>query len=336
MIKVGIIGGGINSAVGAAHMAAMRMTGKFDIVGGCFSSKEWLNADSAKAYEAKEVWSSYEAMLKHGEWQRIIVLSPTPLHFEHVRAALDLCPGTPVLCEKALCTSSENALELEAQSPFLSCVFNYAFYPAVQRLKQLIQCGVLGELTHIHAEMPQAGYLCTSPQPWRLTDSGVYLDLGTHLHHLIWFLTGKHPQRVSATQNRHSSLDVVDYVSAQIAYNSFDAHLWFGKVSAGCSNGLRIRVFGSEGSAEWYQRHPDTITVSAGAQPEAVTHMEVANPRFKLGHPTGYVEALANLYEAWAADVTHPVLAPSVAVEGLKLTDKMRESAGLRREVDCV
>jgi len=216
----------------------------------------------------------------------------------------------------------------------LSCVYNYSFYPAVQKLRTLLEHDELGDVTHIHAEMPQSGYLTSSPQAWRLSDMGVYLDLGTHLHHLIWFLTGKPPYEVQAIERKLSKMGVVDYVSAQVRYSTFDAHLWFGKVSAGCTNGLRIRVFGTKGSAEWYQREPDILRIASSSVNYAPAVMEVANPRFKLGHPTGFVEALANLYDAWADDTELVVLSPAVAHDGLLMMEGMREAAKTGKMVE--
>jgi hypothetical protein len=104
-------------------------------------------------------------------------------------------------------------------------------------------------------------------------------------------------------------------------------------VSAGHTNGLRIRMFGTKGSAEWHQREPDVLRIASAEVNYAPALMEVPNPRFKLGHPTGFVEALANLYEAWAVDARHLDLAPGVAHEGLLLMAAMREAAQSGKEV---
>ena len=55
---------------------------------------------------------------------------------------------------------------------------------------------------------------------------------------------------VHAIERRLSGLGVVDHVSAQVQYPDFTAQMWFSKASAGYTNGLRIRVFGTKGSAE--------------------------------------------------------------------------------------
>lgn len=334
MIKLGIVGGGVNSAVGAAHVAAMRMTGKFELVAGMFSRTPEINIDSAEKYGC-EMTAIPEVLLDLFNIDRVVIVTPTINHFDHVA----MCTGAklPVLCEKALGTNATETANIvvrvnKLNTP-LSIVFNYAFYPAVQKLRELILDGEIGTITHIHAEMPQSGYLVAKPQDWRLSDMGIYLDLGTHLHHLIWFLSGASPVAVQAVERRLSDIGVVDYVSSLVRYPDFDAHLWFSKCSAGHTNGLRIRVYGTNGSAEWYQREPDVLRLASAEMTNAPILMEVQNPRFKLGHPTGFVEALANVYDAWADNPSHPDLSPSVAHDGLVLMEAMRRAAMEEKEV---
>lgn len=327
-IRLCIIGGGLTSAVGKAHVAALRMSGKFTLVGGSFSKDRVKSIMAAEQYGC--TFTNPEPVFEKGVCDRVVILSPTPEHFRHVETFL-LLEQFPVLCEKALSENSEQAQKLvriskERNVP-LSVVYNYAFYPAVQKMKEFIKEVNVGKISHIHLEMPQSTYLRGKPQGWRLTDNGIYLDLMTHLHHMVWFLTGESPRKVFSKECKWcNDVGVVDYVSAQVSYETFQAHLWVSKSSSGHSNGLRVRVYGDKGSMEWYQRDPDTIKVSSTQFADVSGSVEVANPRFKLGHPTGYVEALANLYEAWAEDPSHPVLSPKVAVEGLVLIQAMRES----------
>jgi predicted dehydrogenase len=48
MLKVGIIGGGINSAVGNAHLAAIRLSNNFQIVAAIFSRDKKINIETAE------------------------------------------------------------------------------------------------------------------------------------------------------------------------------------------------------------------------------------------------------------------------------------------------
>jgi len=81
--------------------------------------------------------------------------------------------------------------------------------------------------------------------------------------------------------------------------------MWYGKTALGYANGLRIRIFGTEGSAEWVQMNPEFIVLSdncgnASLANRSANGLKVCNQerytRFKAGHPAGFIEAFANYY----------------------------------------
>ena len=317
MLKIGIIGGGVGSAVGYAHVSAMRMTGQIEIIGGYFSSDLAKCRESAEGYGAPHHYSSIGTMLAIGQPDRVVVLSPTPQHYGHVDQCLR--SGVPVLCEKALCETSAGAALLADFSDKLrvplSCVFNYVFYPAVRELKRIVQGKDLGRITNIHIEMPQQSYLTGTPQRWRLTDKMIHLDLGVHVHHMLNFLLEAEADEIETLEAAYSDVGVIDYVTGIMTFKDVLVNAWYGKVCAGYNNGLRIRVFGTAGSVEWYQMQPDILKISNAI-------IEIANPRFKLGHPTGFVEALANMYGAWIMDPKHPDLSAELAITGLRTIER--------------
>ena len=49
-LRIGIIGGGLDSAVGRAHISALRMDGKYELAPSIFSRDDKINYDSHKAY----------------------------------------------------------------------------------------------------------------------------------------------------------------------------------------------------------------------------------------------------------------------------------------------
>jgi predicted dehydrogenase len=87
---------------------------------------------------------------------------------------------------------------------------------------------------------------------------------------------------------------------------------WWGKTALGHRNGLRVRVFGEKASAEWYQMNPEVLSWADNdghhhlldrGSGEAKTAQEPRYNRFKAGHPTGFVEAFANLYADFAEEI---------------------------------
>lgn len=310
-LKLGFIGGGINSAVGRAHYAACRMDGLFEVTAGCFSRQAEINEQTAERYNAIP-YTSVGALLTCADIDAVVILTPTPYHYDSINLALEA--NVPIICEKAAVATVQQMEQLatnHADKGFAAVTFNYTGYPMVRELRDMIADGELGTIISIQAEMPQEGYLRTdaSPQLWRMQDGeipSVHLDLGTHLHHLIYFLTGAHvPLRVVSSSSKHSSFVVVDDVRCIAEYGPFTAGLWFGKTALGSRNGLHIRVCGTEASAEWHQMNPEELSISYcdgrreivdRAAPRSLIASEAQYTRFKAGHPQGFLEAYANVY----------------------------------------
>lgn len=363
-LQLGVIGGSLISAVGRTHQIAAEMDNRWEITAGCFSRNPDSNRATARELRIPESrnYRDWRELLEseQGQLSAVAVLTPTPSHAEIICHALEL--GYPVISEKALTCSVEDGEQIikarEACNGFLTVTYNYSGYPIVRELRNLIRAGRLGTLLHVQAEMPQEGFLRLvgrgnrrpEPQPWRLQDyeiPTVSLDLGVHLHQLILFLTDRHPLQVCATQqNTGLFTGIVDSVQCLARYNEgLTANLWYGKCALGCTNGLRIRIFGSEGSAEWYQQNPEELRlhdnlggtrILTRASNESEICCEGRYSRFKAGHPSGFIEAFANYYADVAdalragtgANRVHEYLATDEdAVEGLRMMAAINRSA---------
>jgi predicted dehydrogenase len=362
-LALGFIGGSLRSAVGYAHSVACKMDGRWDIAAGCFSTDEAMNRETAQAYGVAEArtyqdWCSMLAQEKQ-QLDAALVLSPTPLHGNMVIGCLEA--GIPVICEKSLAVSSAEVSRImaarDASKGFLAVTYNYSGYPMVRELRKIIASGRLGKILHFQAEMPQEGFIRVDsqgnkpkPQWWRLSDGDVptiHLDLGVHLHQLIYYLIRQHPLAVVADQSSNGWFSgIVDNVMCIGRYSgNVQGQFWFSKSALGHRNGLRLRIYGSEGSAEWFQANPEELTLSfANGKREMLDRaaiVDVANQarytRFKAGHPAGFVEAFANLYADiadclssykqtghWHSD---DVFGPELALEGLQFLEAMTLSA---------
>lgn len=359
--SLGFVGGAQNSAAGYAHFAASRLDGLWDLQAGAFSTHSNINEETAMAYgvDKERTYGSLNELLvqEAGRLDAVALLTPTPLHYEMVNACIRA--GVPVICEKALALSSVEARDImtlcDERGGFLAVIYNYSGFPMVRELRRMIREGWLGDILHFQVEMPQEGFLRTDdqgnkpqPQAWRLTDSFVptiYLDLAVHLHELIHYLTGLHPLKVLADQTSGGWFDVVDNVTCLARYTqNVQGQFWFSKCALGHRNGLRLRIYGTKASAEWYQMNPEEVIISYGDGRRQVldraSNMQVAAAarytRFKAGHPAGFIEALANLYtdihfalkkyKESGLQVSEEVFSASLALQGLHLMEAMIES----------
>ena len=359
--SLAFVGGAPNSAAGYAHFVASRMDGLWALQAGVFSTHSDFNqkaatiygVDSARTYENLSELLESEA----GRLDAVVLLTPTPLHHEMVTASLRA--GVPVICEKALALSSAEAREIKTlcdeKGGFLAVIYNYSGYPMVRELRRMIREGFLGDILHFQAEMPQEGFMRTDaegnkpqPQAWRLTDGPVptiHLDLAVHLHELIHYLTGLKPLKVVADQATGGWFDVIDNVTCLARYTqNVQGQFWFSKSALGHRNGLRLRIYGTKASAEWYQLNPEELLISYSDgrrqvldRASNVTEANAARyTRFKAGHPAGFIEALSNLYtdihfalkqyKVTGIQDSQEVFGASLSLDGLQLLEAMVES----------
>jgi predicted dehydrogenase len=322
-LKVAFLGGGIDSAVGLTHRIAAEMDKRFELVAGCFSRYPDINRRSADKYDVASN-RTYDGlhnlvMNEKDHLDAIIILTPTPDHKDNIIQCVE--SGIPVVCEKAMAASVKECIEIEKimrmANGFLTVTYNYTGYPMLRELRNFISQGKLGKLNLIQIEMPQEGFIKVDkfghpqkPQEWRLHDGDIptmSLDLGVHLHHIIDFLTNEKPVELVATQHHFGLFkQIIDNVVCIANYtNDLGCNIWYSKAALGHRNGLRVRVYGQKGSAEWFQMNPEIMyfhdhlgcrTVIDRASPSVNIALKHRYNRFKVGHPAGYIEAFANQY----------------------------------------
>ena len=367
-INLGFIGGGVNSAIGSTHFIAAQMDGRFKVVAGCFSRNKDVNGKTAMQWgitQDRQYECAQEFLEKErGRVDAVVVLTPTPSHKEIVIQALKY--DYPVICEKSLAISSAEAKDINKikneRQGYLAVTYNYTGYPMLRELKHMIDQKRLGRLEQVHIEMPQEGFARLdrdgrpmTPQGWRLQDAElptISLDLGVHLHHIIDFLTNEKPLDLVAVQSSQGRFrQVIDNTMCIARYtNDLDCSIWFSKSALGCRNGLRVRVFGENGSAEWYQMEPESLmfydntgqkTIVDRASVDVLAAHDPRYNRFKSGHPSGFIEAFANLYwdiannlevylETGVQNVSEYVYTGRHALEGLTMLEAISGSSNDR------
>jgi predicted dehydrogenase len=371
MMKVGFIGGGLDSAIGSAHFAAINIDRKYSLDAGMFSIDESINLSSGEFYgvDKNRVYANISDFLRAEQknLDAVIILSPTPLHFEHINQIFDA--GIPVISEKALCTNSKDAQLLatrtENENRFLSVTFTYTGYPMVREIKRMISDGVLGDLLSVHVEMPQESFIRSSasgtkpqPQAWRQLDyeiPSVTLDLGTHVVNLLEFITGDYVARVAGIASHAGEVSALidNVMTIGELHKGTPISLNWNKISLGKRNGLACTIYGSNGSISWEQENPEYLRY--GSKDGAIQIIDRSHPmvsvaserryqRFKMGHPAGYIEAFANLYLDIAADLTSHQAGRTFdnpythtakdSLHGLQVLEALHESAAKKEWIE--
>jgi predicted dehydrogenase len=325
-LRLGFVGGSVDSGIGATHRYAAQLDGHYELVAGCFSSDAERNAASGRAYgiAPDRIYPSFERMAE-AEASRsdridvVTVMTPNALH---VPASLAfLARGIDVICDKPLATSVEEALALEHAVRESGRVFvlthNYSAFPMIREARARIAAGAIGDIRLIQVE--QAGAFGVDPLEdrglkrlaWRTTldvagPSAVLADVGVHAHHLVRFVTGIAPTSVCAdlstlSPGRRSD----DNAHVMLRFqNGVRGLMWASFVAAGHRQGLQLRVFGSTGSLLWHQEDPDRLVIKPQHAPHFIVRRgepwvceeAEASTRVKAGQVEGQIEAFANLY----------------------------------------
>lgn len=355
-MNIGIIGGGINSAVGRAHVSALNLDGNWRISTGFFSRSAEINSRSATFYGVESTCYSIEQFINESsnKLDAVLVLTPTPTHFEIISKLMRA--GFNVISEKSLTASVFDSTELmniaNQLKKKLYVTFNYTGYPMIREIRRRVEMGQIGNLHTVDIEMPQDGFIVRNSegrpnniQDWRKKDyeiPTVSLDLGVHVLSLMHFLTKSEFSKLVAAE-RHSGIinKVVDnvHVIGQLQ-NGADVSLSFGKVFSGEKNNISIRMYGDKGSIKWMHHQPDRFIQSDShgekreIQLSSFDLIEAHFPRynrFKAGHPTGFIEAFGNYYEdlrtALLGEDSSNVFAAEIAVLGMKELDAIHKSA---------
>lgn len=136
----------------------------------------------------------------------VAVVTPSHTHFKIVKAMLEA--GKNVYVEKPISTVAEEArvlTELADEKGLVLMVGHLLLYhPAVNRLKMLIEEGVLGELVYAQSDRLNVNY--------HKNDRSVMWDLAPHDVSMIAYATGKDPVKVisavGCSSDRNEIMDI--------------------------------------------------------------------------------------------------------------------------------
>ncbi len=362
MKSLAIVGGSHTSAAGRVHVVASQLDNLWAINSAVFSTNILKSEVSRKYYGLTEckIYENISTLLSaQKKVAAISIVSPTNIHVQQCEEIIKLDKKVEIYCEKAIATSVVNAesikklLEKHKNQEFY-CFFNYTGYPMLREIKKMVEAGTLGEILAVDINMPQQTFAIKGtdnkpiePQRWRLDENAciphVSLDLGTHVVNLGQFLTGKKIVAVSGVAKTRGSFEnIIDYISANMLLEGgIPFSTTYGKCFLGHDNGLRVNIYGSKSSVDWYQKNPDTIKLSKCTgeiiyltlmDPSLIEANKGRYSRFKSGHPTGFIEAFANYYADLHNKEKEWIFGIDEAIYGLKVLSAIHASS----EASCM
>lgn len=325
-IRLGMVGGGQGAFIGAVHRIAARIDDHFEVVAGALSSDPERAKISAREIGLAEdrSYGSYDEMAK-AEAARsdgvevVSIVTPNNVHAPAARAFLEA--GIHVICDKPMTTTVREAQELVdlvASTGRIFCLtHNYTGYPMIRQARAMVAGGELGTIRLVQAEYPQdwltrRAELNGSKQaewrtdPMRSGAGGCLGDIGTHAYNIAAFVTGLEADDLLAQLTTFvPGRQLDDDTQILLRYRGgARGMLWASQVAVGNENGLKLRVYGTEGGLEWTQADPNYLWFTRfGESKQLLTRAGAgAGPaagrvsRIPSGHPEGYLEGFATIY----------------------------------------
>ena len=325
-LRLGMVGGGFDSIIGETHRIAFQADGLYELVAGAFSinqemtvatGKGLLVADDRNYLDYREMAEKEAA--RPDRIDAVVIATPPSIHGDVATAFLER--GIDVICEKPLTRTLEQALALQQAVERTKRVFVlthcYSGFPMPRLARDLVASGALGKLRMIDAEFAGgAAGVALEPEDlsqrhWRFRpdvagQEGIMGEVGTHTYHLMRYVTGQTPRRLSARmQTFVDRREVFDNAYLDLDYaGGAVGRIWSSYVATGNQHGLSFRIFGDEASIEWHEENAEYLhfrplrapEVLYRAGQEGTSDFVTRSARFRPGHPEGYVLAFANLY----------------------------------------
>jgi len=325
-LRIGMIGGGQGAYFAGLHRAAMRLSNRFDLVAGAFSSDplncratgEALRINPERNYSSFVDMARVEASRDRDRLDAVVIVTPNFLHFEPCKLFLEA--GIPIICDKPLVNNSDDARELvhlaDDTGLFFAVTYTYTGYPMVRDARARVLAGEIGDVRMMYAEY-LLEWLANDPgklnkggvwrgDPAKAGPTGCMGDIGTHAFNILEFVSGKRCTALHARLDRvvpSFGLDDTDMLLMAFE-DGASAMMWCSLAAPGHRNGLSFKIVGTLGTLEWHQEEPETLRLSRLGQADLIyrrgqsdnTPDALAAASLPAGNPESYLEALAVLY----------------------------------------
>jgi predicted dehydrogenase len=333
-IRMGMVGGGQDAFIGAVHRMAANLDGNIELVCGAFSSDPEKSISSGKNLylPATRCYADYAQMFAeeatlpvHQRMQFVSIVTPNHLHFPVAKAALEA--GFHVLSDKPATFTLQEALNLadvlKTSSQLYGLTHTYNGYPLIKQAKHIVATGVLGNIKKVVIEYSQDWLAnkddeLSKQAQWRVDPSraGVSCcmgDIGVHAANLAEYVMDANISAMCADLNAvvdGRQLDDDGTVLLRFD-NGARGVLMSSQIAVGEENNLRLRIYGDEGSIDWSQMEPNSLWLKSNTKSTQLIRTGVgdfcpaaqAAMRVPAGHPEGYLEAFANIYQNFAKQI---------------------------------
>lgn len=367
-IRYGMIGGGQGAFIGGIHRTAAAIAGNWNLIAGALSSTPEKSLASGIEYglDRDRIYGSWSEMLEREAMrpleQRIeAVAIVTPNHAHAAPAIAALEHGFDVIIDKPLADSLANAQAIAAAAARtgrrVAVTYTYTGYPMVKQARRLAASGQFGKVRRVAVKYTQdwlsrpTDIENNKQAAWRVDPtqsgrSGAFGDIGTHAANLVEFITRERIVSICAELTMLEGRCIDDDGAALFRLSGGGkGTLTASQVLVGEANNLSISIWYDEAGLHWEQEEPNALRVAYRDRPTEIWNAGSnraylapdirAIQRTPGGHPEGYLEAFANIYEAFGSAIRGQDLDSdaqgyatiSDALSGMKFIDASVESS---------
>ena len=361
-LRAGIVGGGRGAFIGAVHRIAAELDGQAVVVAGAMSADPERAIASARDWQLARSYDDFATMASaeaaHPEGiDFVIIATPNHLHYPVAKAFMDA--GIHVISDKPLALTVEEAEDLAARAAQRPVCFAlthpYSAYPLVHEARAKVDAGELGAVRRVLVEYQQDWLreplenTGNKQAEWRADPAraglgGCIGDIGTHAQHLVEYVTGLRITTLCADLTSFvpgRRLDDDANVLVRLESGAKGV-LTCSQVACGEENNLTLRVYGTRAGLEWRQQEPNTLLWKPAGEPWQIirtggaytSDFARAATRTPPGHPEGYLEAFANVYRRFFADVRRSAAGEPLACDYPGIAEGLRGMQFIRASVE--
>lgn len=328
-LRMGMVGGGEGAFIGGVHRMAAALDQQVELLAGCFSrdaentrrTGQALYLDPARCYASYEEMAAREAQLPADRRiDFVTIVTPNHLHFPIAHTFLTA--GFHVVCDKPMTFTVDEAARLvqlvEERKLVFALTHNYTGHPLIRHARNLFQSGALGTVRKVIVEYLQDFLMVPHEKlgqkqaAWRVDPSqsgegGTLGDVGTHCVNLLEYVTGDPIVALCADKSTFlPGRTLEEDVNALLRFRGGGkGMLTISQVATGEENGLKLRIYATQGAILWEQENPNTMQLYEYGEPRQtlrrgqgyLSPAAGACTRVPTGHPEGYLEAFATIYD---------------------------------------
>ena len=263
----------------------------------------------------------------------VYILGPNKVHFEHLKAAMEMVSVNRIYLEKPVCSGVEEEkaiTELIVKHPGIKVQvgFQYLFSSAIREALAFWRTGKLGKAIHFDLKYYHSDYLkkdYRDRRTNRLTpapDGGAMADLGSHIISLMIAFLGNGITITSALQSGHfddvdKGSDLFSQISLYDKTSGAVGSLSASRISSGSGDDIMLEIYAEKGAIRYSSASADYFEYFTEESGTWNRKMVGSNYKpvtsFPSGHvPPGWLRAMVHAHYIFLTGNKTEVFVPDI------------------------